>query len=198
MNRLFLGSALVTTLALGCAHAPVFNYDVSPNWRPAAAASVALDPRELVWNVAGQRMVGAGPFRPAVVQSIKAKGYHFVDAPQADLWVHIVVMSPVGGNTRTIMPSREGRTGDGMRGGAHGMRGGPAGSGGFPSQDRAYVGEEPASGVTLVVELVERANLKTCWYGSVEIPPAKPGSPDDLALEEWVRRLLLPLPGANP
>lgn len=48
--------------------------------------------------------------------------------------------------------------------------------------------------MTLTVKFVERAGDRMVWFGCVEIPAAKPGTPEWSPAGEWAKRLLQPLP----
>ena len=192
---LLLGIAL-----LGCIHKPIFDYEVEPGAPVARFRTVAQDPRELVWQVEGQHPVDPWEFRAAVVKELHQRGFHFVKAEEADLWLDIITMSPAANrsdrapsilNPNTTQGSARNRSGNGrpVEGSTFGSPGGPVGSGG------AAFNATPLE-VTAIVKLTSRMDEKPLWTGTVVIPAYRPGSGPQITVAEWIAKLLAPLPGS--
>ena len=182
--RPFLLLALV--LAPACAPSSPFAYSVEPGPALDRLRTVALDPRGLAWVLEGQRAVDPGEFRAPVAQELRGKGFRFVQADAAELWLDLIAMEPASARPVPVAKEGEGegrgRRGQGCRGG--GRQGGEA----------AVPMRHPSGGLTLIVKLVSCADEKTLWYGSVKIPAPKQGQGAQRGPEDWVRQLLQPLP----
>jgi hypothetical protein len=190
---LLLGVAL-----LGCIHKASFEYEVEPGAPVARLGTVAMDPRELVWEVEGQRPIDPWEYRAAVVKELRQRGYRFVKAEGADLWLDIIAVSPAGsGNERTplvMQPSGAQSSARNQRGMGRPAEGSTFGAPGGPVGAEGPVYNARPVEVTTVIRLVERASEKTLWTGTAVIPPHRPGSGPEVTAAEWIGRLLAPLP----
>jgi hypothetical protein len=191
---------LITLLGatlLGCLVRPQFEYEVEPGAPVARFATLALDPRPLVWQVDGQHVVDPWEYREAVVQEFRARGFHPVKADAADLWLDIIAMAPGTGQAqRTVPPPNGGQGRNNVRAGGRsqaadgttfGAPGGPVGA-----QPAAY--NAIPTQMTVMVKVVSRADEKTLWYGSVTMPANKAGEAGQKQPSDWIHKLLEPLP----
>lgn len=183
-------------LAPGCgAKKASFSYDGQVQ-AVAGGATLALDPRQLVWQVDGMHEVDGEHYRQAVLQELAAKGFRPGSPDSADLWLDVVVLAP--GQARSEAPELRGKGGPAASGGpgsgrgrGRGMAEGGRGSGG----GEAPADREPESRErTVIVKLVAREGGRTLWTAAVAIPPHKPGKGRPVLEEDWMRRLLEPLP----
>jgi hypothetical protein len=197
-TSLLLGAALIAML--GCIHKPVFDYEIEPGAPVTQFATVALDPRELVWQVEGQRPIDPWEYRAAVVKELRQRGYRFVKAGEADLWLDIIAVSPAGGRpdqaVAQLLPNGGQASARNQRGigrQADGTAMGVPGAGSSVGAEAAAYNARPTE-VTTIVKLVSRADEKTLWTGTVVIPAYRPGSGPQVPPAEWIHRLLVPLP----
>jgi len=123
----------------------------------------------------------------AVLRELAAKGFRPVQAGAADLWLDVVVLAPGQGR------------GDEARGGPGGPQGGGHGRGRGGAEGGRGLGGGPAPEPearerTVIVKLVAREGERTLWTAAVDIPAHKPGDGLPVLAEDWMRRLLEPLP----
>jgi len=179
-------------LALGCGtRKPSFTYDGQAQAVP-AGATLAPDPRPLVWQVDGMREVNGEHYRMAVLRELAAKGFRPVPAASAEVWLAVVVLAP--GQGRGGEDRGQGGHG-GPQGGGHGRgRGGAEGGRGLGGNPAP---EPEARERTVIVKLVAREGEKTLWTAAVDIPAHKRGDGLPVLPEDWMRRLLEPLPALS-
>lgn len=115
------------------------------------------------------------------MEELHAKGFRFVQAGDADLWLDLMAFrpgkAPVQDAARNVPERGRRNLGQGAR----------------------KAGEDPApprsSGdVTVIVRLVSRADEKVLWQGSMAVPGGKPAPDAPATPEDLVRHLLQPLP----
>jgi len=194
--RTLLLSTLLGATLLGCLVRPQFEYEVEPGAPVARFATLALDPRPLVWRVEGQRVVDPWEYREAVLQEFRTRGFRPAKAEEADLWLDIVAMAPGSGPQRTVAPTNGGQGRNNMRAGgrAQAADGTTFGAPGGPVGAQAAAYNAIPTQMTVMVKVVSRADEKTLWYGSVTMPANKPGDGVQKQPADWVHKLLEPLP----
>lgn len=198
-----LGALLIFCgIGVGCSR-PSFSYDSRPGTAVEHFRDVALDPRkDFILGVENMHRVNAPEIQSQVVGALEAKGYRFVPADQAELWLDVVTLSAGGSrhgsSNGTGKP--EGRSGAGGGRGGRGSRGG--GMGGRNQQEGGETASRdlsaPGGDLMIVVELVERTSTEMVWTGVLELPMPK-SAPKDQAttkgmIEAEVKQLLEPLP----
>lgn len=210
-SKMFGALLILSCVGMGCSK-PTFSYDARPGSAVEHFRNVALDPREdFILGVANMHRVDAPVILGQVVAALEAKGYRFVPADQAELWLDVFTLakggSRHGNSNETGKPegrsgagggrSSRGSRGSGMEGGRAGRGGGernPQEGGESSSRDLSA----PGGDLMIVVELVERRNTEMVWTGVLELPMPKAAPKAQAStkgmIEAEVKHLLEPLP----
>ena len=197
---------LLAAATLGCVTEPEFTYDVPKGPALDRARTLAVDPRALVWSLPGKHTEEPGAYRHAALQELKAKGFASAKAAEADLWLDVIVVGPPRSGGGAPPPVARGgqQGGGGMNAGGRGRvhdQGAPDGGpmvGTGPMGEVTGQGEPTVRGpLTVMIRILSRSDEQVVWAGTVVIPGRR-GKDDPLvAPEEWIHRLLQPLPAKN-
>jgi hypothetical protein len=190
-------------LALGCAKGPRFSYDVPPGVALERYHTVALDPRrDIMVPATGKRSVDPREFKGLVTAALEAKGFRVVPPEEADLWVDVFVLAPGQGEGRAGVEGAGRKGGRGKRGALGESGSGVRGGGSTPPGGHGPSGELPLGSqeLSVVVELLERKDVRMVWLGVLELPRPKKGADQVSAFsrEQNVQRLLSPLASPKP
>jgi len=195
MSRIPWLTLLLAAATLGCLTEPEYTYNVAPGPALARGGSVAVDPRQLVWTMPGKHSENPGAFRHAALEELRAKGFAIVKAAEADLWLDVIVLGPerhgaaaLPVETRGSQPGGGGMNAGGRGGGRNRGQGAPEAS---PVAAPDPVEQEPR---TVMVKLLSRSDEQPVWSGTVVIPGRKSKGEPYVWPEEWMHRLLGPLP----
>ena len=194
-----IAALLLAAATLGCVTEPQFTYDVRQGPVLDRAATLAVDPRALVWSLPGQHTEDPGAFRHAVLQELRAKGYLPAKPQDADLWLDVIVLAPQRtGRTAPPPAGRGGQAGGGMNPGGRGRNHDLGAPDGGPRVEGPGQGEPSARGdLTVMVRLLSRSDEQVAWSGTLVIPGHPAKAEAHAAPEEWMHRLLAPLAAKN-
>lgn len=191
--RTAVALGLCSLLGLGACSRPAFEYVVQADLAKWPDKTVALDPRaDVVYILEGKRPVDADAHRKAVMADLETRGFRLVPPGQASLWVDVWSLIPASAERGS-----EAATRSKGEGGGHGKSGGRGGEGSHRGGSGMAL-DAPRSGnldLTLVVQFLERENLRLVWRGTGTLTLKERIRPDGtLSPEAEVRRLLEPLP----
>ena len=187
---------LLAAVSLACVTEPEFTYPVAAGPALAQAGSLAADPRQLVWTLPGKHSENPGAFRHAALEELRAKGFAIVKASEADLWLDVIVLGPE--RHGAAAPPVEAR---GSQMGGGGMN--PGGRAGGRNRGQAAPDAVPAAAPpeqeerTVMVKLLSRSDEQPVWSGTLVIPGRKAKGEPYVWPEEWMHRLLGPLPARD-